>query len=363
MRIVISGGGTGGHVYPALAIAEALHELESSIEIHFLGTQNGFEHNAVNKAGEKFHSISAGGIVGKNPAAKLRGLLNAGLGVWQSFKLLLKLRPNLVIGTGGFVMAPVLMAANWLRIPTLLQEQNSFPGYATRKFASHAQLVCLGLEDAKQHLGNAKTKLTGNPLRKALVAGASVKRRENRNGRKPRLFVVGGSLGAKSLNHAIAEGLHDLVTIADVTWQYGKSGIPQSVSQELITDLQKSGKLQAAAFYDDMQTRYAEADIILCRAGAMTLSEIAMYGLPAILVPFPFAAHQHQLANARSIENAGAAKIVLDSDLSGKTLVESVKQLFDSPTDLPRMSQAMKSLARPQAAQDIAQLALDIAKL
>lgn len=358
MKIVLCGGGTGGHVYPAIAIAEALHDLEPSAELHFLGTAAGFEAQAVAKAGEQFHVISAGGIVGKSVLKRLSGLANAARGVWQSYSLLKRIKPNVVVGTGGFVMAPVMLAANWLKIPTVIQEQNSFPGVSTRKFARKARVVCLGIAGAEQHLAGANAKLTGNPLRKSLIDSARAVQEGASHHARPKVLVVGGSLGARSLNLAVAESLGELLQTVDVTWQYGRSGIPSVVSQREIETYANEGRLQVAQFYDDMHIRYASADLVVCRAGAMTLAELALFGLPAILVPFPFAAHQHQVANARSVEAAGAATVLLDKDLNGESLLKTVCEFAESPQQRLAMSRKMRALARPEAAREVAQLAL-----
>ncbi|MBK6767066.1 MAG: undecaprenyldiphospho-muramoylpentapeptide beta-N-acetylglucosaminyltransferase [bacterium] len=361
MKVVLCGGGTGGHVYPALAIAEALHDLAPNVGVLFFGTAAGLEASAVRKAGEEFHEIPAGGIVGKNALTRVIGLTNAARGALQSYFRLRKIQPNVVVGTGGYVMAPVLLAANWLKIPTVIQEQNSYPGYATRKLAHKSRVVCLGIAGAEKHLGGARTQLTGNPLRKSLLAGALSMANAPRHSGRPRVLIVGGSLGARSLNNAVAESLSVLIEVADVTWQYGRSGIPKGLSLKDIDMHTQKGRLQAAQFYDDMHVRYASADLVVCRAGAMTLAELALYGLPAILVPFPFAAHQHQLANARSFEAAGAATVLLDSDLNGHSLFLIVQDLLTAPQRRTDMSQRMHALARPDAATDIAKLALDAA--
>lgn len=356
MRIVLTGGGTGGHVYPALAIAEALRELNEKVELHFIGTSTGFESRVVPQSGESFHTISSGGIIGKSAIKRLIGATKAGLGVVQSLLLLRKLKPDLVVGTGGFVMAPVLLAAKLMGIPYFLQEQNSFPGLSTRKFAGSARTVFIAYPQAEQHLPSAKILLTGNPLRKRMTKNAS-DRVARTVSSPPRILVTGGSLGARSINNCVAETLEALCEISKVTWQYGKTGIPETAL--LMSDrLQSEGKLIAAPFFDDMPNRLLNADLVICRAGAMTLSEIALYGIPAILVPFPHAAHDHQTANAKSYSESGAALVIKDSEFSAQILLSSCQKIVSDQDLYKKMSFAMRSLARPNAAHEIAEVIL-----
>jgi UDP-N-acetylglucosamine--N-acetylmuramyl-(pentapeptide) pyrophosphoryl-undecaprenol N-acetylglucosamine transferase len=353
MRIVLTGGGTGGHVYPALAIAEALRDLDKSVDIHFLGTPTGFESKAVPRTGEKFHTISSGGLVGKGPLARVSGAAKAGLGVFQSLNTLRRLKPDAVVGTGGFVMAPVLVAAKVLRIPFFIQEQNSFPGLTTRKFASGARKLFAAYREAEKHLPDSSFVLTGNPLRKSIVeiATASVKNKSS----DTRILITGGSLGAKSINQAVADSLNELCELAQVTWQYGRSGVPDSVSEEQVESLTRSGRLVAAPFFEDMPQRYAQASFVICRAGAMTLSEIALFGLPAILIPFPHAAHDHQTTNAAAFETSGAAQVISDDELSPAKLLDACISLNRDFAKRNAMSIAMIELSKPDAARTIAQ--------
>jgi UDP-N-acetylglucosamine--N-acetylmuramyl-(pentapeptide) pyrophosphoryl-undecaprenol N-acetylglucosamine transferase len=350
-RIVIAGGGTGGHVYPALAIGEALRELSSNIEIVFVGTSSGFESKALRDAGEQFIEISAGGLVGKSPIARARGAWKASVGVLQCLALLRRLKPEAVIGSGGYVMAPVVWAAQLLGLPTFLQEQNSYPGLTTRKLARKAKAVFLGFGSAAQFLPGATTIESGNPLRTKLIENSRSVR--NSSG-SPHLLIVGGSQGAQSINRAIAESLADIAKVTPVTWQFGKSGLPDNIDLNVFQTLTSSGRLTAEPFFSDMHNRYAEATLVLCRAGAMTLAEIALYGLPAVLVPFPHAAHDHQTANAMRFVEQKAARMIPDSELSRNEILTNVLPLLTDSATLETMSAASRSLARPHAANNIA---------
>ncbi|MBK6909774.1 MAG: undecaprenyldiphospho-muramoylpentapeptide beta-N-acetylglucosaminyltransferase [bacterium] len=356
MRIVLCGGGTGGHVFPALAIGEALRAADHAVDLHYLGTAEGIESRLVPQAGEKLHHIAAGGIVGKSSLNRLSGLARAGLGVLQSLSALRSLKPDVVVGTGGFVMAPVLLAARLLGIPFLIQEQNSFPGLTTRKFARHARAVFLAYPDAKGYLSGARTMLTGNPLRNAIVEQASVSSKVSSS--TPRTFVTGGSLGAKSINNAVAGSLAELCGVTRLAWQYGKTGLPATVDPAAVSELTAQQRLVCAPFFDDIHVHYADADIVVCRAGAMTLSELPLYGLPAILIPFPHAAHDHQRANAAALAKIGAVRVIEDAELTGASLFQAVAKLLADSDTRHAMSDAMRSIAKPRAAHDIAQYIL-----
>ncbi|MCB1058667.1 MAG: undecaprenyldiphospho-muramoylpentapeptide beta-N-acetylglucosaminyltransferase [Calditrichaeota bacterium] len=348
MRVVLTGGGTGGHVYPALAIAEAIREIDHDVDVHFLGTPTGFESKAVPRAGETLHQISSGGIVGKGMAAKLRGAAKAGLGVVQSLSILRSLKPDVIVGTGGFVMAPVLVAARILRIPFYIQEQNSFPGLTTRKFAKNARTVFTAYSEAGQFLPGANVELTGNPLRKSIVdcAEESV----SADSSEAQLLITGGSLGAQSINNAVSGALMELCELAQVTWQFGRSGIPSSTPNELVNELTNSGKLISASFFEDMPQRYAKANLIVCRSGAMTLSEVALFGLPAVLVPYPHAAHNHQATNAAAYVRSGAATAIEDRVLTPTTLLEACATIVGSKAKQTEMRSAMRTHSKPDAA-------------
>lgn len=359
MRVVLTGGGTGGHVFPALAIAEALRETDKDVELHFIGTATGFEASAVPSAGENFHTIVSGGIIGKAVTHRVVGAAKASAGVLQSLVILRRLKPDVVVGTGGFVMAPVLLAARIMGIPYFLQEQNSYPGLTTRKFAKGAQTVFIAYSEAQAHLASCHTLLTGNPIRRQMTEHAT-KHSFTAAASRRRILVTGGSLGARSINATVADALEDLCKVTTVTWQFGKSGIPEQ-SRSTIEHLCRQGSLIAAPFFHDMALRMRNADLVVCRAGAMTLSEIALFGLPAILIPFPHAAHDHQTANALSYSKSGAAILIKDSELDQNSLLDACHTILSDSETFVTMSRAMQSLARPGAAFEIARTILKAA--
>jgi len=269
-----------------------------------------------------------------------------------------------VIGTGGYVMGPILWTAQRLGIPTLIQEQNSHPGWTTRKLAPKASIVCVGFEEARSRLGVAHVEATGNPLRLSVRAEDpdEARKRWDLDPLRKTVLVFGGSAGARTINHATAKALPNLVETYNMIWQTGKLGVPDTVEKNIIAAAVESRHLKVLEFIEDMSGAYAVSDIAICRAGAMTLAELAMTGVPAILVPYPFATDDHQTANARSVEAQGAAVLITDSELTAERLVSSVEKCMNLEAVLSSMSMKMKSLARPDAASRIAEIALSLSE-
>ncbi len=364
LRILIAGGGTGGHVFPALAIQAAIARIQPHATFLFVGTEHGLESRVMPANGLKLETIWIAGFARKRILSNLSLPFKLLVSIWQSVLILRRYRPHVAIGSGGYVMGPILWASRLLGIPTLIQEQNSLPGVTTRKLARHASAICLGYEDAKKHLDTEKIHVTGNPVRAQLLAatvGAAGKTKWNLLADRPTLLVFGGSLGARSLNMAVADILIDLLKSWNLIWQTGKSGVPDHASKSLMREAVASRKLVVLEFIENMPEAYASAELAVCRAGAMTLAELAIAGLPAVLVPFPHAADDHQSANAKSVEHAGAAIVVADHELSGMKLMSLLGQLKSDHETLDSMRVAMKSLARPNAADEIAQIALALA--
>jgi len=363
LRIVIAGGGTGGHVFPALAIEQAMVARAPDARVIFAGTRHGLEARVVPQHGKTLRTLWIAGFARGRILSNVLLPIKLVVSLMQSWWLLITFRPNLVIGTGGYVMGPVLWTAQRLGIPTLLQEQNSLPGYTSKKLAPRAAVVCIGFEDARAHLKSQRIEVTGNPLRvsfHALDRAAARAAWPLMEGR-PTLLVFGGSAGARSINRAVGAGLPRLIEMCNVIWQTGKLGLPDTVSRDAVDAAVTAKQLVVREFIDDMPSAYAATDLALCRAGAITLAELAMAGLPAILVPYPFAADDHQTANANSFVTAGAAILVRDAELSADTLIRAVAHGLSSDTERHRMSEAVKSLARPDAAARIAEIALSIA--
>lgn len=347
IKVAFAGGGTGGHVFPALNMAEVLKK-EFDAEIIFFGTERGLENKKVPERGYTLVRIPVAGFQRKIT------LKNVSF-PWKLFKSmqicknkLKDFKPDLVIGTGGYVMGPVLKSAQKLGIPTVLQEQNSFPGVTTRLLARKADLVFLAYEQAKDFLQtSARVLVTGNPL----VTNLTLDSQENLftqfklNPQKKVLLVFGGSQGAANINQALRQVLAKvkLPQNYQLLWQTGNSEI------DLIRDFIRTQNLtdiEAVPFINGMERAYAIADLVLCRAGAMTLSELMAAGLPAILVPYPHAAADHQYKNAKALAEAKAAMIIRDDAQLTENLQKTLTALLADEKKQNSMAQKMAALHR-----------------
>jgi UDP-N-acetylglucosamine--N-acetylmuramyl-(pentapeptide) pyrophosphoryl-undecaprenol N-acetylglucosamine transferase len=347
-------------VFPALAIKQALAQKAPNVQVIFAGTAHGFEAKILTKSHEILKTIWISGFSRRHPVQNILLPLKLVVSFFQSLALMLSFRPQLVIGTGGYVMGPVLWTAQCLGIPTLLQEQNSHPGYTTRKLAKRAAVVCLGFADAAKRLTARRVEVTGNPLRTSFkrVDPQIAHSKWNLDSNRKTILIFGGSAGAQSINRAVAQALPRLLETCNVLWQTGKSGVPESADPVLIQRSIDEHHLLILEFIDDMAHAYAAADVAICRAGAMTLAELAMIGVPAILVPYPFATDDHQTANAKSVADAGGAIVLKDADLTPDTLFDALEPLISTDSRLTEMGQQMNRLARSDAAYRIADIAL-----
>lgn len=362
-RILIAGGGTGGHVFPALAIKQALVRRNKDATVVFAGTRQGLEAVVIPREGETLKKIWISGFSRGNLFRNIFLPIKLAVSFAQSLILLSRFRPHVVIGTGGYVMGPVLWTAQQIKIPTLIQEQNSFPGYTTRKLAQRASVVCAGFEDVKKSLPNTRIEFTGNPLRESftVIEWDKAQKRWMLDADRKTILVFGGSAGARSINEAIAGTLNQLLMSYNVIWQTGRLGIPSSVDHHVVEKAASEKHLIVCEFIDDMVGAYAVADLAVCRAGAMTLAELAMSGLPAILIPYPFATDDHQTANAKSVVEQKAAAWISDRDLTADKLLSVIRECIEDKSGLTRMASCMKSLSRPEAADRIAEITLSLA--
>ncbi len=364
-RVLIAGGGTGGHVYPGLAVAEALRALAPEAEIRWVGTRRGLESVLVRHAGLRLHLVPASGFRGLGSGARLRFLVNFGLGLLRSLWLLARWRPAVVLGTGGYVSAPVLAAARLLRLPTALQEQNALPGSANRLLGRWARRVYLGFAAAGEHFPAGRTLVTGNPVRGAFSAGgaATAPAAAAPAAAQPppappapggaRLLLFGGSRGARTLNRAAAEAAPGWLRREDLSlWL--QTGPAEVGDVRRAYGEPPPARVRIDPYILDMPAALGWADLVVCRAGAMTLAELAASARPAVLVPFPHATDQHQLRNARDWERDGAAVVLEDAGCDGPTLAAAVDRLAADPERLRRMGAAAAARATPGAARAIA---------
>lgn len=364
VRLVIAGGGTGGHVFPALAIRQAIARCTPNARVVFAGTKHGLEATVLPRYNEELQTLWISGFSRRSLYRNMLLPLKIAVSFLQSLRLLTAFRPHAVIGTGGYAMGPVLWSAQMLGIPTVLQEQNSFPGYTTRKLARRARFVCVGFEDAKKHLAGAHVAVTGNPLRSEFAAleRSQARQRWDLDYSRKTLLIFGGSAGARRINEAVAPILQSLLNQCNVIWQTGRIGLPESVDRQALESGKSEKRLIVREFIDDMPDAYGVSDLAICRAGAMTLAELAVAGLPAILIPYPFAADDHQTANARSAVNKEAAVLIPDHNLTPESILKHVSSILQSDTNLQRMATQMKTLSQPDAADRIAEITLSLVK-
>ena len=333
-RLIFAGGGTGGHLFPALAIADRVTELlkdKMNSEIIFIGTKRGIEYRMKDKLGYPLHIINMRGIV---RSFTLKNFLVPFIIITALFKahtLLKKFQPHIVIGTGGYVSWAILKAAASKKIPVIIQEQNSFPGITTRQIAPYAQTIYLGFAGAEQYLKtNAEIKVVGNPVRKAIkkMSKDDACRKLNLDPAKTTILVLGGSQGARSINNAVIKSLENnsLLEQYQLLWQTGKRDY-KDVVEKLH---ERAKKLQLFPFADSMTEIYSAADIVIARAGALTIAEIISCGLPSLLIPYPFAAGDHQRKNAEELVAGRMANMISEDELKNKDILQEAINLHQS---------------------------------
>ena len=356
MRLLITGGGTGGHVYPALAIARGFMEKYPQGKVLYVGTEKGLEADIVPKAGLEFKTVTVQALPRKLSweTVAFGGSFLRGLG--QARAILKQFRPNLVVGTGGYVCGPVVMLAALEGIPTLLHEQNALPGKANKLLARFVKKVAITFQEAEKYFpSSTKIKLTGLPIRPEILRASKAEAwgKLGLQPGKPLVLVTGGSQGARSLNQAMIEVYGQLqgnqeLQILQLTGQRTYQETLDGLSLAGINWVNK-GNIIIKPYLYNMEDALAAADLIICRAGATTLAEITAKGVPAILVPYPFAAENHQEYNARALESRGAALVIKDSELTGELLTGKLQELLSNGEYLRSMGQASKDMGRPEA--------------
>jgi UDP-N-acetylglucosamine--N-acetylmuramyl-(pentapeptide) pyrophosphoryl-undecaprenol N-acetylglucosamine transferase len=355
LRILLTGGGTGGHVYPGLAVAEQLRKLAPEADIRFIGTRRGLEATLVPRAGWPFSAVAASGFRGMGMVARLRFLVNFALGGLESLALLARWRPAVVLGTGGYVSAPVIAAARLLGITCAVQEQNAIPGSVNRLVGRWARRAYLGFTGAAKWFPAGICVATGNPVRGAMAAAGSVARpARDASSNARHVLVFGGSGGAATLNRAVCAAASGWDTRPGLTMLVQTGPRDHAATAAAVAAAAPSGNLVVVPYIDDMAGELSRADLVVCRAGAMTLAELHCLGKPAVLVPFPHATDDHQVRNARDCEQAGAAVVLLDAECDGPRLAAAVESLLGDPARLATLGTAAHALARPLAANVIA---------
>jgi UDP-N-acetylglucosamine--N-acetylmuramyl-(pentapeptide) pyrophosphoryl-undecaprenol N-acetylglucosamine transferase len=367
MRVVVTGGGTGGHIYPGLAIAEALRRRAPEVEVLFVGGRR-LEAYVVPQAGWPFRAIAGRGLPRPASIATIVALGATALGGAQALALLWRWRPDVVVATGGYVCAPVGAAAIALGVPLVLQEQNVRAGLANRVLARWARWVSLPYPEAAASLPARAAAATGVPVREAALRGdrARAYARWGLEAGRLTVLVLGGSQGARSLNAAVCRLADLLMYDARIQLLHQTGAADLETVRRAIGHREHVGppavRQVAAAFLDPIGDAYACADLVVCRAGASTLAEVTAWGLPAVLVPYPHAATAHQDENAAVLARAGAALVVPDRALAGTALLEAVGRLLDDPARRAAMAAASRALGRPDAADAVAGRVLALAR-
>jgi UDP-N-acetylglucosamine--N-acetylmuramyl-(pentapeptide) pyrophosphoryl-undecaprenol N-acetylglucosamine transferase len=352
-RIIIAGGGTGGHIFPAVAVANALRKLDASVEIMFVGAKGKMEMEKVPQAGYQIVGLD---IAGFNRSALWKNIMlpyKLAKSFLQVRKVFMQFKPDAAFGVGGYSSFPVLRYAQWTGVPTFLHEANAFAGKSNMMLGKKAQTVFVASEGMEKFFPSDKIVVSGNPVRSAIskniIDKATAVTSFGLSTNKPVVLSVGGSLGARSINVAVQAGLDSLLGQGwQLIWQTGKL-----FTQEAASATAGKQGVWASDFIEHMDMAYAAADVVISRAGAMSVAELCVCGKPAVLVPYPFAAEDHQTANARMLANAGAADLVPDAE-AGNTLMDTVAALLMDKPRLQRYAANMKKLARYDADELIA---------
>ncbi|HET7712011.1 MAG TPA: undecaprenyldiphospho-muramoylpentapeptide beta-N-acetylglucosaminyltransferase [Thermoanaerobaculia bacterium] len=349
--LMIAGGGTGGHIYPAIAIAQEYIARDSSRKVVFVGTERGLEKNIVPKAGFPLEFIAVSGLKGKGAAEILRSLMRLPAGFHQAWRLVGKHRPDVALGVGGYSSGPVLVAAKLRGVATMIHEQNAFPGLTNRVLARFADAVGVAFDQARPRLRRPDAVLTGNPVRAEFFAIPP-----RAAGPRKRLLVFGGSQGSHILNQAMTGALLFLAHLREqleITHQTGPKDLEAVRSAYLASAF--SGA-QVVPYLDPMSAAMADADLVVSRAGAMTIGELAAAGRGAILVPFAAATNNHQEMNARVMEAAGGAVVVTEEELSAERLAGAISNVMLQPQKCAEMGASARRLSAPEATKSIVEI-------
>jgi UDP-N-acetylglucosamine--N-acetylmuramyl-(pentapeptide) pyrophosphoryl-undecaprenol N-acetylglucosamine transferase len=352
MRVLIAAGGTGGHIYPGIAVAKEIQRRDPKSEIRFVGTARGLENKLVPQAGFELSLIDSAGLKNVGTIARARGLLVLPKSFLAARSLIKAFRPDVVVGAGGYVSGPVVLTATLMKLPTLVMESNALPGWTNRVLARFVDKAAVSFEAALPFF-RGKAVVTGNPVRREFF---EIPDRQHELGEFS-ILVFGGSQGAHAINEAMIAALPVLAGLRDVlrvTHQTGEADFGRVNSAYLAAGWgERAG---VTKYIDNMVAAFAGADLVVCRAGATTTAELTAAGKASIMVPFPLAADDHQRRNAEALERAGAGRMILQQDLSGERLAREIATLVNEPERITTMEQAARKLARGDAAVAVVDL-------
>lgn len=367
MKIIVSGGGTGGHIYPAITLIRTIQKQVENPEILYVGTKIGLEADIIPKEGLPFKTVDIRGLERKLSLKMIKTVGKAIHGVWQARRIVKQFKPDVVIGTGGFVCGPILLAASLMGIPTLIQEQNVIPGITNKLLAKFVTKIAVGYQDAVKYFPKEKVVFTGNPIRAEVL---SINREAGLaefgfDTNKKTILISGGSRGARSMNQAMID-VHkyfadsQTIQLLHVTGKNEYNDIVASVQAQGI-DLQQNRNILIKPYLYDMPKALALADLAIFRAGATGIAELTAKGIPSILIPYPYAAENHQEFNALSLVKRGAAVMIRDKDLTSVGLIDVIESIISEPVKLLKMAEASRAMGRPVAAEEIAQIVVFLA--
>src|SRR5215208_3585551 len=346
MKVMIAAGGTGGHIYPGIAVAQEIMRRHPDSKVHFVGTARGLETRLVPQAGFELSLIESAGLKNVSLSARVNGLAILPKSFVSAGKVMREFQPDVVVGAGGYVSGPVVLTAAITNRPTLVMESNALPGWTNRVLARFVDRAAVSFEQALPYF-RGKATVTGNPVRREFFE-IPPKRREPG---KFFLLVFGGSQGARAINEAMVAALpklKELPVALRIKHQTGPADFEKVKAAYAAASWGERGDVRS--YIDNMMADFAEADLVLCRAGATTTAELIAAGKASIMVPFPFAADDHQRKNAEALETTGAARMILQQDLSGERLAAEIEKLVQSPEELSRMEEASHKLAHGDAA-------------
>lgn len=358
MRVVFAGGGTGGHINPALSIANYMKEKEESFEALFIGTKRGLETKLVPKAGYDIKYIDIEGFDRRNMLKNVKVLKKLIQSRRECRKILEEFKPDAVVCTGGYVSGPVAMAAHKLKIPSIIHEQNVYPGLTVKGALNYVDYIAVSFSETINHIkDSSKCVVTGNPVRAELL-------KENReNSRKelglldkPFVLIFGGSLGAVKINETVVDMIPKLIEDNKVQILFGTGERNYEQVKKALSGITLPSDIRVVPYIDNMHKVMAAADLVVARSGAITVSEIAVLGKPSILIPSPNVVRNHQEQNAREFENHNAAAVICESELSGETLRNRINELTHDEGKLREMSENVKKMANPDALEKLYKL-------
>ena len=360
MKIIVTGGGTGGHIYPALAIARGLKETYLGCDILYIGTSKGLEAKIVPKTEINYRFITVEGLPRKVNFQSLKSGFKLIKGLGQSFKIISDFKPNAIVSTGGYVAGPIAWVGSQMGVPLIIHEQNSYPGITNKLLASKAKLICLTFEDSKKYFKNkSKLRVTGLPIRSEIL-NVSKKDSYKKLGLDSDLktvLITGGSQGSLSINNAIVQAMPDLIKMKNTQFIFitGESGYRETIEtiRKQGINFEHMGNITIEPYMHNMEAALGIADLVIGRAGATFLAEITALGIPAILVPYPWATENHQEHNAESLVKNGAAIFIRDSDLTANKLLMELNVLLLDEQKLFSMKKASQELGEPQALNKI----------